>query len=161
MTDYALQASFNRAALLLGLITGKHVVAWADRIIANDNAVPPDLLNVAMVPADDLSGLRHALQPMSTHEESLVIIRALLDVVRRDVVSGQRSAKDTVTVLAQMRRFLELPANYFDEIDTLQDDFMLAAAGVVGSTDEVEARLHAWLAQFDGGNAALPEGSTC
>ncbi len=159
MTDYTTQASFNRAALLLGLTTGADVVAWADAIIATESEAPAELFDVALLRPDDLSELRHALQPLATQEESLLVLRALLDVARGELDCRQRSTKDTVTVLAQSRHFLNLPPKYVDEIDTLQDDFMLASASVAGNTAEVEMRLHAWLAQFEGGRAAL-EGST-
>ena len=161
MRNYAQLASFHRAALLLGLTDGNTVIAWADEVIAHDTDAPAELFELTMVPPHDLSELRHALQPLAARGESLSVVRALLDRVRSDVVHGNRSVPDTITVLAQARRFLTVPAHYFDAIDTLQDDHMLAVGGVTGDVAVIEERARVWLNQFAGGESAFLEESPC
>src|ERR1700712_3520191 len=138
MSNYAQHASFYRAALLLGLVSGESVVLWADTIIASDADAPAGVLNLAMIPPDDLSELRHALLPLAAAVESPEIVRALFGITQRDYSSKQRDTKDTITVIRQARSFLPLPANYFEDIGTLQNDHMLATANVIGDENEVE-----------------------
>lgn len=163
MTNYPQHASLHRAALLMGLTNGASVIAWADDAIANDADAPAELFELAMVPPHDLSELRHALQPLAARAESrgevrgesLAVVRALLDRARNDLVQGKRSVLDTITVLAQARRFLTLPSEYLEVIDTLQDDHMLATAGITGDVADVETRVRCWLNQFAGGESAF------
>ncbi|MEP6765188.1 MAG: hypothetical protein ABJB66_12790 [Gemmatimonadaceae bacterium] len=161
MTNYTQHASFYRAALLLGLISGESVVLWADEIIARDADAPVSVLNLAMISPDDLSELRHALFPLAATTESLEVVHALLGITQRDYASKQRDTKDTVTVIRQTRSFLPLPANYHDEIGILQNDHMLAAANVIGDTNEVARRLSNWLAQFAGAESAFLKENVC
>lgn len=153
MTDIAREAAFHRAALLLGIESGADVVAWADNLIAESENVPKQLLELSTIPPHDLSELRHALQPIAAPAEDELLLRALFDRVRRDAVDGTRSVKDSVTVLTQARSFLSLPLEYFTNIDTLQDDHMLAIAGIRGVTAEIEQQVMMWLAQFEGSEA--------
>ncbi len=161
MPDYSQQATFNRAALLLGLTSGEEVVAWADSIIASDVHAPGDLLTLSMVEPGDLSELRHALWPLTNGGESLAIIRALFDILRRHLQSGTRSAADTLRVLSQASALLAMPEIYAREIATLRADHMLAVARVTGHTSDVETHTKQWLTQFDGGEAAFFQESTC
>jgi hypothetical protein len=154
-------ATFYRAALLLGIVSGEDVIAWADAVIARDADAPSQLIDLSMIPSSDLSELRHALQPLTTDTESLAILRALFDRARNDLESGRRDATDTITVLRQARSFLKLPSDMYDDVGLLQNDFMLANARVIGNTDAVIARLHAWLAPFAGSEAAFFEEQTC
>jgi hypothetical protein len=62
--------------------------------------------------------------------------------------------KDSVTILSQIRRNLAITAAVSDEIDTLEDDFMLASAGVTGDLASVEQRVREWLAQFSAAGAS-------
>jgi hypothetical protein len=154
-------ATFYRAALLLGIVSGDDVIAWADGVIARDADASAQLIDLSMIPPSDLSELRHALQPLTAETESLAILRALFDRARSDLESGRRGAKDTITVLYQARSLLALPADMSDDVALLQNDFMLANAGVIGNADAVIARLHAWIAPFAGSEAAFFEEQTC
>lgn len=149
MTNIPREAAFHRASLLLGIESGADVVQWADTLIADHNEVPTQILELSMVPPHDLSELRHALQPIAADEDEL-LLRALFDRVRHDAVHGKRSLKDSVTVLSQARSFLKLPLDYFTNIDTLQDDHMLAVAGIGRVTSDVEKQTLEWLSQFEG-----------
>lgn len=150
MTDLAREAAFRRAALLLGIESGHDIVSWADELIVEHADVPKQILELSTMDPHDLSELRHALQPIAAAKEDELMLRALFDRVRRDAESGKRSLKDTVTVLAQARSFLALPLEYFTNIDTLQDDHMLAVAGIGKTTADVEKQALVWLAQFEG-----------
>lgn len=150
MTNIPRQAAFHRAALLLGIESGADVVAWADNLIVEHADVPKQVRELSTIPPHDLSELRHALQPIAAPDDDELLLRALFDRVRRDVAEGTRTVKDSVTVLSQARSFLSLPLDYFTNIDTLQDDHMLAVAGVRGATPEVEQQVQQWLAQFEG-----------
>lgn len=59
--DYAAQAMFYRAALLLGLIRGEQVVAWADAVLTGDPAPPAAFVDLATCPPDDLTLMRQRL----------------------------------------------------------------------------------------------------
>jgi hypothetical protein len=155
MTDLAREAAFHRASLLLGIESGADVVAWADNLIAEHDEVPKQILELSTIPPHDLSELRHALQPIAAPKEDEVMLRALFDRVRKDAINGKRSLKDTVTVLSQARSFLALPLDMFTNIDTLQDDHMLAVAGIGKVTSEVESQTLSWLSQFEGSEDAF------
>ena len=52
-------------------------------------------------------------------------------------------------LLRSVRRGLSIPDAMQWAIDTLEDDYMLASAGVTSDLDAVEARLRAWLEPFE------------
>ncbi len=148
MSSIRRQATFHRAALLLGLERGDDVVAWAEGLVAGDAPVPPDLVEVAMTGPDDLSALRHALYPMCDDPEPPDLARELLAVAARDLHTGRRNERDTITLIGQLRRFLPTPADIDDAIKHLQAEYMLATAGVRGDVAEVCGRVRTWLAPF-------------
>jgi hypothetical protein len=150
------QATFYRAALLLGLVPCEDVVRWAEEIVAREKSVPHELLEVLLVAPGDLTALRFALQPLADEKESPAVVRAIFRVVLQDLESGKRNVRDTVTILSQIRRNLAVAASVPDEIDTLEDDFMLASAGVTDDASGVERRIREWLAQFSQAGEAAP-----
>jgi len=139
------RAQYYRTALLLGLRDGLEVVAWADEVIASGAEVPAELLEVSLTPALDLSALRHALLPLAGDGASAETVQAMLALCAGDHAAGRRSIADTVRVLAQMRRMVVLPDWLEHELDVLEDDHMLAVAGVRGEVGEVEARVGRFL----------------
>lgn len=155
MKDYTQQAAFHRAALLLGLTTGKHVLEWADAVIMSDSDAPGGFVQLSLVPADDLSELRHELFPLAARVESPLIIPALFDRVRGDLEVGKRNVKDSLTVLEQARSLMKVPAPLSDELVALFNAHMLATAHVTGDIFEIEGRVRVWLEQFAGGESAF------
>lgn len=89
--DHREQATFDRAALLLGLIRGDRVIAWADRVLATDSDVTPALVEIATTPADDLTLLRQRLLLVGSERESETVVCALVALVHQDLSSGRRS----------------------------------------------------------------------
>ncbi len=150
MHTYRTQATFYRAALFLGLIPGESVVRWALGILHTHSAPPHAIVEVSSTAPDDLSGLRHALQPVSEALETAPVVRALLGLVQRDLASGRRTLGDTVEVLEQLRRGVVVPEKIYWEIDALADEHLLMSAGMRGDTDTVDARVRGWLEQFAG-----------
>ena len=148
MRDYRDQATFYRAALLLGLTSGERVVSWAGAILREDPTTLPEIREVSLVPPGDLTALRAALQPLTAPRESNAVLRSVIGIAARDLASGRRSMRDTVTVLSQVRRHLTIPDAMQWAIDTLEGDYMLATAGVTAQLDTVEARVRAWLEPF-------------
>lgn len=157
MTDYSQQAAFHRAALLLGLTDGKTVLEWADAVIMRDGDAPGGFVQLSLVPADDLSELRHELFPLAARNESPLIVPALFDRVRADLDAGKRSAKDSLTVLQQARSLMKVPAPLSEELIALFNAHMLATAGVTGDIAEIEGRVRDWLKQFAGGESAFQQ----
>lgn len=153
---YREQATFYRAALLLGLVTCEAVVEWAEDTVAREQSVPHELLEVLLVAPGDLTAVRFALQPLADEKESPAVVRAIFRIVLQDLESGKRNVRDTVTILSQIRRNLAVAASVLDEIDTLEDDFMLASAGVTDDAPGVERRIREWLAQFSQAGETAP-----
>jgi DNA-binding FadR family transcriptional regulator len=144
---YTHQATFFRTALLLGLIPPDAVRLWADAAIESDPGPPHALIEVALAPAE-LTALRDALRPLADEPEPYDVVRRILGLIAADLAAGRRSAADTVRVLAQMRRMTALPEDLLEELDAIEDDHMLAAAGVSDDLAAVQARMRQWLDQF-------------
>lgn len=151
--DYAHEACWFRTALMLGLTSGEVVIAWADGVIHDDPAPPLVVLEAALVEPSNLSALRQALQPLAGDQSTEAVLRELLAVVQRDLMEGRRDLHGTIRVLSLMRRALTLPDDWHWAIDTLEDDHMLASAGVTGNEAGSRADVERWLGQFD---APLP-----
>jgi hypothetical protein len=114
---YRVEATCDRTALLLGLIRGEEVHRWAERIIEREPSAPDGLVDLVLVSPDDLSGLRHALWPVSIEPEPLPVFRAMLGLLQSDLEAGRRGLADTITVLRQMRSMLRLPGQLYDELN--------------------------------------------
>lgn len=146
--DYREQATFYRAALLLGLIRGDRVIAWADGMLAADPEVPPPFAEIATTPADDLTLLRQRLLLVGSDRESEAVVRALTGLVHRDLASGRRSMGDTMTVLKQLRAFIKVTPTLNDRLKTLGVDVAMTAPG---SSERLaaEARVRGWLVEHE------------
>lgn len=151
--DHREQATFDRAALLLGLIRGDRVIAWADRVLATDSDVTPALVEIATTPADDLTLLRQRLLLVGSERESETVVCALVALVHQDLSSGRRSMGDTMTVLKQLRAFIKVSPVLNDLLKTLGVDVAITAPGSPERA-AAEARVRVWLAKHE--RDALP-----
>ena len=134
-------AAFYRAALLLGLIRGPEVIAWADGVLAKDASAPAAFAEIATTDPDELTVLRHHLFDVSGEGQSPDVVRRLLRLVHEDLSSGRRSFIDTMTVLRQLRGFLKLDRDLNEHLKALAVDVGLGRDGA-------EARVRAWLQSF-------------
>jgi hypothetical protein len=158
---YRDQATYYRAALLLGLTSCETVVQWAEETVAREESVPHELLEVLLVAPGDLTALRFALQPLADENESPEVMQSVFRGVFDGLNSGKRTVKDSVTVLSQIRRNLAVSPAVLDQIETLEDEFMLADAGVTGDVAGVERRIREWLASVStGGETPTRNGLT-
>ena len=148
--SYETQATFYRAALLLGLIQGDEVIVWAEQVIHLDPEPPAGVFDLVLTPPKDLSAMRDALQPLADESESVGILDGLLDRTRADLESGRRSLADTMRVFRQMRQMVTLPDDVRLAMDSLENEHLLATNGMGGDVATVDARTRAWLAQFAG-----------
>ena len=144
---YREEATFYRAALLLGLIRGAAVVRWSDAVLAADPDAPAAFVEIAATPADDLSAMRHALYPLCDERESTAVIRRIIGLVSQDLAEGCRGFDDSVRVLTQIRRFLKLDAATDDGLKALLVDVWRARHGLGGDRAATEARVREWLAE--------------
>jgi len=149
------QATYFRAALLLGLVTGDDVTGWAASEIERQAEPSVAMVHLAMTRADDIEALRDGLRPLARRRESRLVLLALLRQTWQDLATGRRSLRDTVKVLSHARRAMVLPRVMEEEIDTLEDDHILAVAGVAGDPRECGDRIRRWLARFDGPGEAI------
>jgi hypothetical protein len=145
-TDLRSEATYLRAALLLGLVQGSDVVAWAERMVESASAPSADLIELSVTPAE-LTALRESLRPLADTAESRAVALRLLSAARADFTGGVRGLGDTLTVLGQMIRQLTVPTEWHAPIKTLQDDLMLAHAGLGETPTIVHQRLTSWLAE--------------
>lgn len=143
---YEDQATFFRAALLLGLIRGDAVVRWSDAVLSRDPDAPAAFIEIASTGPDDLSALRHALYPLCAQHESPTVLHAIVAVVEQDLSSGQRTFDDTITILSQIRRFLKLQASTDDALKTLLVEVWRARHGLGMDSHAAERRVREWLA---------------
>lgn len=144
--SYALEATYFRTALLLGLIRGNRVHRWAEEAIAREADPPAAMIDVVSVAPTDLSELRHALWPLVIDPPPSVVLKAMYGLLHIDLVSGRRSIADTITVLRQMRSMLKLPPDMYAELNET-----LVAHAADKTRDDI---LKTWLAQFSGASVS-------
>jgi hypothetical protein len=145
--DYSLGATYYRTALLLGLVRGEVVQAWAEQAIEREPELPRELVEVVSVPPTDLSALRQALWPLVAEPEPREVLEAMLGLLHADLSSGRRGLSDTLTVLRQMRSMLRLPAPLYADLNSALVAYS-ASGGQAGVIVE-------WLAQFAQSNVDL------
>jgi hypothetical protein len=143
---YAEQAALFRAGLLLGLVRGEEVVGWADQVLGGDAAAPAAFVEIATTPTADLSLLRERLLDVCGAGESEAVVRRLIALVHRDLTTGRRGFRDTMTVLKQLRAFLKLPRDMNEEVKGLGVDVALAVPGTPEAA-VAEQRVRSWLAE--------------
>ena len=147
-------ATWYHASLLLGIVGGEEVIAWADRVIAGSDSHDDALTEVSLTAPGDLSALRFALQPACDGTVSTIVAAALFDRVGRELASGDRSVTDTFGLLKQARQMLKLATELDDAIRELAVANYLAIH-TPGGEAGVGVRLSEWLSQFSGGEARL------
>ena len=136
------EAAFYRAALLLGLLRGEEVVRWADGAIAAAAAPAQALLDLSTTDPGELTTLRQLLFELSGEGESETVVRRVLGLIQRDLMSGRRSFDDTRTVLKQLRGFLRLHRDLNEQLKALGVDLGLGREGA-------ELRMREWLRQYE------------
>jgi hypothetical protein len=146
--NYADQATFFRAALLLGLIRGERVVAWADAAISHDPSAPAAFIDISTCPPDDLTELRQRLLLIGREKETDAVAHALAGLAHRDLASGRRTIGDTMTVLKQLRAFVGVSAGLNDQLKTLGVDVAMSQPDTRERAEAYD-RVRAWLARHD------------
>jgi hypothetical protein len=144
---YAEQAALFRAGLLLGLVRGEEVVGWADQILGGDAAAPPAFVEIATTSPDDLTRLRDQLLDVCGTGESEVVVRRLLGLVQRDLATGRRGFRDTMTVLKQLRAFVTVTRDMNEQVKALGVDVAMASPGTADAA-AAERRVRVWLRQY-------------
>jgi hypothetical protein len=127
--------------LVLGLIDGRVVHRWAERVIAQDPTPPSAFFDVVLVAESDLTELRHALWPLVVEPEPPDVLESVLGLIHSDLASGRRTLGDTVTVLRQMRSMLRLPPAMYADLN---------AALVSDAVKTDRPATVTWLAKFAG-----------
>lgn len=145
--SYAEAASFLRAALLLGLLSPEDVIAWSDQIISEDPC-PPAFTYTLSLTRPELSSVREVLRPVALSAEPLGVIEAVLGLAARDMASGRRTVDDTLRVLTQLRRFLELDPRLNEEITVLEHGHMLAVAGLTDQLEQTRMRVVSFVNRY-------------
>ena len=135
------EATFYRTALLLGLIRGDIIHAWAERAIEREANPHAAFIEIVGVPVGDLSEMRHALWPLVIEPPPLEVLSAVIGLVQSQLAAGRRSVDDTVTVLRQLRSMVKLPKDLYDAIN---------AALVAHAADPDTHNIAEWLQQFEG-----------
>jgi hypothetical protein len=143
-----LQATFLRTALLLGLITPQRVIEWCDGVIHEESSPAPGFFALALT-RPELTAVRDALRPLAMPTEPPSVVVALLGVIARDLQSGYRSPEDTVRVLIQFRKYVKLEREIAAEIASLEQQHMLAEAGLRPSLDEVHQSVREFLRSYN------------
>jgi hypothetical protein len=122
-------------------VRGDAVLRWADEIIATDPHPPAAFFDIVTVDPADLSGMRHALWPLTIEPDPQAVLESILGRLSGDIESGRRGLADTLTVVRQMRSMLRLPPALYAALN---------AALVAHAADrEPGSSLRAWLRQFE------------
>ena len=135
------EATFYRTALLLGLVRGDVVHAWAERAIERESNPHAAFIEIVGAPVDDLSEMRHALWPLVIDPPPLDVLRAVLGLALSQLADGRRNLDDTITVLRQLRSMVKLPKELYDALN---------AALVAHAADPETHNIAKWLNQFEG-----------
>ena len=135
------------------MLPGSLVVGWADAAIGGDPEAPPPFIEIASTSATDMTALRHALLQLCDDRPSDAVIQALFGLIGRDLASGRRGLRDTMTVLRQVRGFLALTPAFNDDLRSLGVDFAFAFRD--GDTTRFESRLRDWLAPYQSAERRL------
>ena len=138
--DYALEATYYRTALLLGLVRGEEVLRWAVQAIDREQEPRRELIDVVSLSPHDLSELRHALWPLVIEPDPRVVVEAIFGLLHADLSTGRRSLADTLTVLRQMRSMLRMPPPLYAALNDADVAYTTAGGQ--------EAILATWLEQF-------------
>ena len=146
--DDAEQAAFYRTALFLGLVRGETVVRWADDVLAGSADAPEAFVEIASIPAGNLTALRLALLQVGDEHAPLRVIGAVLGLIGRHFESGQRSFGDTMTVLKQMRGSVRLTPDLVD--DMRRFEIQLVRWTAMGDTTALESRVRQWFEPYEG-----------
>lgn len=147
----ARQAAFYRAALWLGLVPGAEVVAWAETLLVAAPDAPAALVDLAVVDAQDVSGLRHALLALGPERPPWPVMQAVFGLIGRQLEDGRRTVADTCTVLTQARQWLSLPANLADDLK--QFELARLRENAAEPSPDLDVRVRACLARFAGADA--------
>jgi hypothetical protein len=133
------EATYYRTALLLGLIRGEVVHAWAHHVIEQETDPQQPFFEIVSVSADNLSGLRDALSPLAMEPEPPATLEAILGLLYKELASGVRGHADTLTIVRQMRSMLRLPQTLYAALN---------AALVAQAQDPQGTALVSWLQDF-------------
>jgi hypothetical protein len=141
-------ATVLRVGLLVGLVDGDEIHAWATACVARMASPPVALVDLLLVPTTDLSALRHALWPLTEDPPTVAAVEALLGRLHADLGNGRRTIADTIRILEQLRRFERLPPPLHEVIERHVHAHALAHEHEGAARDAVETEVRAWLASY-------------
>lgn len=142
--DIRFEAAFLRAALLVGLIREREVVAWADALVAAD-AEPYALLADVALARPELTTIREALRPLAESSDDAHVADALVAFVANDSEARGLGIRDRVRVLVQLCREKLLAARLTAAVERFDEQLMLASAGISIEDTPTERELDEFL----------------
>ena len=145
--DIRFEAELLRAALLLGRVDAREVIAWADMLLPTATQRVDLLADVAMA-RPELSTVREVLRPLAEPSDLATLGIALLTFLATDPAAPQ-ALPDRLRVLAQLRREDILDAPIASTIKSFEDRWMLASAGL-GDDPCLGVELNQWLVTVRG-----------
>ncbi|MGE0442158.1 MAG: hypothetical protein AB7L66_19045 [Gemmatimonadales bacterium] len=138
------EATFLRAALLLGVVREDAVHAWAEEELVHADLLTPLLIGVVEAPAA-LSPVREALRAFERPVDVSRSAGAMLAFLRLEPDAAARPAADRIRILGALRRELAPTPEVAAGIKVFEDRAMLAAGGVGSETVPANEELDDWL----------------
>ena len=104
--SYREQATFYRAALLLGLVPGTEDVRWAETVSSQAPVPPPGILDLVLTHPDDRTALRAAGEDADSSEAAgwLALYDGRLDAARALLKGTQGTGSDLTLALGILSR---------------------------------------------------------
>jgi hypothetical protein len=154
--DIPRNASFLRDGIAAGIIATNAAVEWADALIAAYDELPGAVYDLCVAPRRQTTAVLDALRQLAdTTELTETTARALLDILRSQLITGSMRVSDAVIAAYHLTRPLGPGSALWTEALVLEEDYSLANDGISGSLDQMDADARSWFDQFRGSMAGF------
>ncbi len=143
------QAAFLRAAIMLGLLPSGSAIGWADSVVERSAEPPSAIYDLALTPPTNWARVRDALGAIADaplgQAESDSVVRAILDLLRADVLACRRGLGEVVALVYRMSCTLAVPGSVRWEMLALEEDYAIVSEGIAGDWPTITAIARDWL----------------
>ena len=143
-------AAFYREALLCDLITVDELVGWADCLINNGGELPAKIYDLSLGGSRGKLHVADLLNGMAVGQNPQDVVPAILDVVHQRFSSGEIDLAAVVAAIRHIKHAIPPNEDLHLKLVTLEEDYWLAADGIMGDLPTIHRIVRDLLTQFRG-----------
>lgn len=144
------QIEVNRLAVLCGIFSKEELIKFLDKIIANLDEPPYEIIEASLVYNSNIQDALHMLREYfyRSNGDDLNIYKELLHIISEKYQANEISINDSICYLDNLMKEVNLDDEIISIINYLSDGLYLAEQKIYGDLETIEDEFIKFILQY-------------